>query len=195
MVVLPHLENDFPNLASAGYDKTSDQTGGQLDDGSYNCIAWAAEDVHHKFWWPNIYGHWPFWIRRQETVRCFIWTFFWLGYVKCRHSRREFAFDKVVLYAIHKSGHPTTPPNHLRDFDDWIPTHMARQMPDGTWTSKCGTNEDITHFTLDALECHGPNTASYGTPVIYMKRLDPVSRMVRFIQRISVKLERRWRKP
>jgi hypothetical protein len=26
---------------------------------------------------------------------------------------------------------------------------------DGTWTSKCGDNEDIRHFTLDALEGYG----------------------------------------
>jgi len=63
--------------------------------------------------------------------------------------------------------------------------HMARQLADGTWTSKCGGNEDITHFTLDALESYGP----YGCPVLYMRRLIPVSWFVWFIQWAEWKFE------
>lgn len=33
-----------------------------------------------------------------------------------------------------------------------IPTHMARQLPNGEWTSKLGQLEDISHNDLDALE-------------------------------------------
>lgn len=32
------------------------------------------------------------------------------------------------------------------------PTHVARQLDDGKWTSKLGSNEDIIHHTLDGLE-------------------------------------------
>jgi hypothetical protein len=63
---------------------------------------------------------------------------------------------------------------------------MARQLSDGTWTSKCGWQEDITHFTLDAFESYwSPN--AYGCAVLYMRRLVVVTVMVRigqFLQRI-----------
>lgn len=190
MPPLLHLEAGFPKLAAAGYNKTSNATGRPPVPGAYNCIAWAADDMR-CWWWPaspDVY--WPPWIKSsEETVPCFVRTFRWLGYRLCKSSRREFAYEKVVLYAIHNSYLPMIPPTDWRDFGDWIPTHMARQLPDGTWTSKCGGNEDITHFTLDALESYGtPN--DYGCPVLYMKRLIPVSRLVRFCQRIIWRLEK-----
>jgi len=43
-------------------------------------------------------------------------------------------------------------------------THAARQLDDGTWTSKLGSLEDITH-ELQALE-----GADYGHVVLFMKR-------------------------
>jgi len=72
---------------------------------------------------------------------------------------------------------------------------MARQLRDGTWTSKCGGNEDITHFTLDALECYGPSypREEYGCPVLYMKRLIPISWLIRFIQRVAWNRESFWK--
>src|SRR6266566_3667632 len=33
------------------------------------------------------------------------------------------------------------------------PTHMARQLPTGYWTSKLGELEDIQHVGLDQLNC------------------------------------------
>jgi hypothetical protein len=32
---------------------------------------------------------------------------------------------------------------------DGTPTHAARQLPDGTWTSKLGISEDIQHALDD----------------------------------------------
>jgi hypothetical protein len=187
---LPHLERGFPKLANAGYNGTSDATGEVFADGSYNCIAWAAEDVHHKFWWPEPGGYWPFY-KREVTVIAFIKTFNFLGYIRCKHSRREIGFDKVALYAIHSSGLPTPVPTDLSDFDDWIPTHMARQLPDGTWTSKCGCNEDILHLTLDALESYGIkyDEDAYGRDVLYMKRPIFLSWIIRCLQRAHLKYE------
>lgn len=62
---------------------------------------------------------------------------------------------------------------------------MARQLPDGSWTSKCGGNEDIAHFTLDALESYGLAHGArdeYGCPVLYMRRFVVVTAIVRFGQ-------------
>lgn len=170
----PHLETLFPKLAAAGYEKTSDETGLPPQPGAYNCIAWAAGDTHHGFWWPDHLSYWPSWVTREETIPCFVKTFRWLGYRVCGTSRPELAFEKVALYAVGQS-----------------PKHMARQLRDGTWTSKCGGYEDITHFTLDAVECFGPCPpyAEYGRPVLYMRRFVPISWAVRFLQFLMWKID------
>jgi hypothetical protein len=172
----PHLERVFPKLAAAGYEKTSEQTGYPPKPGAYNCIAWAADDARRGFWWPHEDAYWPFWSEKNPTISCFVKTFRWLGYVVCKNSRLEIGFEKVALYAIGPE-----------------PKHMARQLRDGTWTSKCGGDEDITHFTLDALESYGPPTgpnprAEYGCPVLYMKRFIPISWIVRFLQFLTWKI-------
>jgi hypothetical protein len=99
-------------------------------------------------------------------------AFRWLGYRVCDNSRLEFGFEKVTLYEIANE-----------------PQHMARQLKDGSWTSKCGGDEDITHFTLDALESYGPfpQLAEYGCPVLYMKRLRILGWLVRLAQAIAWK--------
>jgi hypothetical protein len=96
-------------------------------------------------------------------------------------SSREFAFDKVALFALHKSLCPRPVPANLWGFDDWTPTHMARQLPDETWSSKCGGYEDIRHYTLDAMESYF-HPGAYGCPVLYMKRFVPISWGVRLFQ-------------
>jgi hypothetical protein len=192
---LIHLERCFPKLAAAGYDKTSDATGYPPTPGAYNCIAWAADDPRKKyFWWPDPDSYWPFWIKREESVSCFVKTFRWLGYRLCDSSCQEPSYDKIVLYAIHRSRQPTPVPTRLEHFHDWEPTHMARQLPDGSWTSKLGGSEDITHFTLDALECYGPRYGmnrkdEYGCPVLYMKRHIRISSVVRRIQEIQLRFD------
>jgi hypothetical protein len=177
---LLNLERGFPRLASAGYNKTSDKSP------KYNCIAWAAEDTQHGFWWPQEDTYWPFWIRREDTVKCFVRTFRSLGYSVCTNARRQPLFHKVALYAIHKTYKPMPVPDSLDELADWDPTHMARQLPDGSWTSKCGGNEDITHFTLDALDSYGLviGQDQYGCAVLYMRRFVLVSFIVRAAQRL-----------
>jgi hypothetical protein len=188
-----NLEKRFPKLANAGYQKTSEQTGRPPKPGAYNCIAWAASDPRKKlWWWPDPNAYWPFWIKpRNETIECFVTMFRCLGYTVCSHSRRQFGFEKVALYAMHKSGAPMPPPESLVECADWIPKHMARQLRDGTWSSKLGGSEDITHFTLDALESYGPVYLydEYGCPIIYMRRFVVVSWIVRCVQHIVWKLQ------
>ena len=187
MTRLPHLELSFPKLADAGYDKTSETTGLPSEPGSYNCISYAANDPYSRWWWPSPVGYWPPWAKkREETVACFVRTFSRLGYMVCAGSHKEFAFEKIALYAIHISKMKLMPPGAWRDLEEWRPTHMARQLRDGTWSSKCGGLEDITHYTLDALESYEPRS-EYGIPVVYMKRLLPIAGIVRFIQRMAWK--------
>lgn len=44
------------------------------------------------------------------------------------------------------------------------PAHAARQLADGSWTSKCGRSEDIRH-TLEGLAGD-----VYGEPTIFLSR-------------------------
>jgi hypothetical protein len=66
---------------------------------------------------------------------------------------------------------------------------MARQLSDGTWTSKCGGNEDIVHVTLDALEKYGM-LGAYGCPAIYLKRPVVIGSLIRFLQRVLWSFEK-----
>lgn len=59
-----------------------------------------------------------------------------LDFESCDHSKPEMGFEKVAIYS---------------DEHGW-PTHVARQIPSGRWTSKLGASEDIEHDRLEALE-------------------------------------------
>ena len=72
-----------------------------------------------------------------------------LGYEPCDDGTLEDGYQKVVLYAD-RSG---------------IPTHAARQLENGRWTSKLGRLEDIEHDTVE--DVSGP---VYGQPVQFMRR-------------------------
>lgn len=134
----------FPQL-SQDAEKTSDPE----DD--YNCIAWAAGDTEVR-WWPvdrpTTGVYWPL-NQPEDTVDGFVAAFGTLGYERCDDGLLELGFEKVALYVDAKGE----------------PTHMARQLSSGHWTSKLGFLEDIRHPTLDELcgDC-------YGTVECFLKR-------------------------
>ena len=132
----------FPNLAQEGYVRASPATR------VYNCIAWAAGQ-QDQWWWPDPGNafYWPARVPRAVTLGAFYQAFELLGYQHCDNGDLEKGFEKVAFYEL--AG---------------LPTHAARQLPDGSWTSKLGKNVDITH-TLRGLE--GP---AYGQVAGYMKR-------------------------
>lgn len=141
------LELYFPNLAPAGYQITSPITP------DYNCIAWAAESTTNP-WWPvalNPY-FWPVAIPSTVSIQTFVDGFTTLGYEPCENSEFEDGFEKVAIYAD-QNGEPT---------------HMARQLESGAWTSKLGNLEDIEHQTLGGVEGD-----SYGQAVRFLKRKLP----------------------
>jgi hypothetical protein len=137
------LEATFPGLARGSYAITSPRTR------RYNCIAWAAGDVS-RWWWP---GHpddeyWPASLPREETLDAFREAFASLGYAACPGEEFEPGFEKVALFAA-ATGEPT---------------HAARQLPGGRWSSKLGTLEDIEHAL------HDLKGMEYGTVVLILKR-------------------------
>ncbi len=66
---------------------------------------------------------------------------------KKTYAIKEKGFIKIALFA-----------------KDNIPTHAARQLPNGLWTSKLGILEDVRH-SLSAI-----SGGIYGSVVVVMKR-------------------------
>ncbi len=138
------LEQVFPGLAGSDYRLTSPR------DGDYNCIAWAAGDTR-KWWWPGsdfAKEYWPPGVPRKRTLDAFVAAFATLGYAICEGDGPEAGSERIALFA------------HA----DARPTHAARQLPSGRWTSKLGTAEDIEHGLRES------EGVLYGSVVLVMKR-------------------------
>jgi hypothetical protein len=142
----------FPNLRRLEYRITSDETP------VYNCIAHAA-GKEDNWWWPvEVEGvYWPGGLNKQETVEGFILAYQTEGYVICEGRELEAGFQKIAIY-VDSLG---------------TPTHAARQLADGSWTSKLGQWEDIQHGTLEALETDDDENhqgLAYGKVALIMRR-------------------------
>ena len=136
-----HLLPYFPQLESDGFDVTSPT------NSFYNCFAWAAND-NARWWEPAEDGYWPERIIREASLTAFLQAFGTLGYKPCTDGDYERDFEKIALYSnIHG------------------PQHAARQLADGTWTSKLGPHEDIGHANLRAIEGD-----VYGSVLQFLKR-------------------------
>ena len=137
------IEKAFPDLVTSGYKISSPR------DYHYNCIAWAAKN-DAKWWWPdpqNI-GFWPAEVPREVTLECFISAFESLGFSICDSQDFEEGYEKIAIFT------------DSRD----IPTHAARQLSSGKWTSKLGRLEDIEH------ELMGVAGVAYGKISVLLRR-------------------------
>jgi hypothetical protein len=145
------LENLFPRLRVNAFRITSPA------DDDYNCIAWAAGKMN-DWWWPlgdPDKSVWPSDARREETVPAFRDVFASLGYAVCSNEEVESGYEKVALFATEAD----------------VPTHAARQLLNGRWTSKLGFLEDIEH------KLHDLEGTEYGSVVLIMKRsISPISK-------------------
>ena len=141
--MVDRINQAFPNLAASGYNVTSPEAD------EYNCIAWAADDVGN-WWWPdqNDVCHWPESVPRKESLEAFIRAFKTLGYSLCLDDQLEPGFEKVAIFTDQEGE----------------PTHAARQLSNGKWTSKLGPWEDIEH------SLHGLTGTTYGTVTRILKR-------------------------
>ena len=137
------FSDHFPDLNSKNYRITSEATK------RYNCIAWAA-DCDTMWWWPTKFYFWPENVAREETGSAFLAAFETLGYEKCENGLLEAGYEKVALFA---------------DPNTYLPTHAARQLSDGRWTSKLGEEKGIEHEKAE--DVSGP---SYGNVVQFMRR-------------------------
>ena len=116
---------------------------------AYNCIAWAVGRTD-AWWWPaaGSDAYWPEQVPNEETVEAFILAFATCGFEPCDAAEPQPGYEKIALYAR-----------------DGKPTHAARQLSDGKWTSKLGKGPVITHNTPRGVE--GP---VYGVVYCYLRR-------------------------
>ena len=135
------IKTAFPYLNDNNFRVTSNI------DLRYNCIAWAY-GVNNKNFWPQEYYYWPPNVIREETIGAFIELFASIGYCQCDDQLFEPGYEKIAIYVL-----------------DGMPTHAARQLPTGRWTSKLGKDIDIEHDSPEVLD--GP---TYGNAAIFMKR-------------------------
>ena len=138
------FKDRFPNLTDDNHVVNSPQTN------DYNCIGYAAGD-DERWWWPQMkpQGYWPPDVADEITVDAFTQAFKNLGYDRCENGTLVEGFEKVVLYVESSN----------------TPTHMSRQLSDGTWTSKLGPQWDIIHNAVSDLD--GPE---YGEGKYYFSR-------------------------
>jgi hypothetical protein len=113
----------------------------------YNCVAWAA-GVTDAWWWPVPGRFWPAGVPREESLAAFVAAFATLGYEPCSGADPEAGLEKVALYALGEA-----------------PTHAARQLPGGSWTSKLGPSIDIEHATPEVV-----GGGTYGEVVALLSR-------------------------
>ena len=119
-----------------------------LATGNYNCIAWALENTSHFYWpGPEAFFYWEFDLLREETIDSFVQLFARYGYEICENALKEKGFTKIALFT-----------------KDNVPTHAARQLPNGLWTSKLGILEDVRH-TLFAI-----SDGLYGSVALVLKK-------------------------
>jgi len=121
--LINQLLGQFPNLQLHLSCISSPKTA------SYNCIAYAASDVN-RWWWPDAYGqyYWPERVLRTASLPAFQQAYESLGYQLCGNGRHEANLEKIAVYHLNRA-----------------PTHAARQLGDGRWTSKMGQWHDIVH--------------------------------------------------
>lgn len=139
------IERSFPSLADGSYEPISEKSC------AYNCIAWAAGN-NSRWWWPLPVEdyYWPAGIPRMVEKDTFIAAFKAMGYQECGDNfDLEPGYEKVALYLDQNE----------------IPTHMARQLPSGAWTSKLGNLWDILHYSLSSVEGD-----TYGTVAVALRR-------------------------
>ena len=133
----------LPNLS--GFNVTSERSE------EYNCFAWALGDDSR--WIDPTAGcaQWIANVSNESPLDSVVELFRAAGYESCGDGSLEGGYEKVAIYA--KNGEPT---------------HAARQLDDGRWTSKLGKYEDIDHDSLEALR--GDGFGEYGQEAVFMAR-------------------------
>jgi len=136
----------FPKLTNSAHSVESDCTA------DYNCIAFAADVIDHKYW-PTFHPDytWPAGLPKTETLESFITMFESLGYQQVKDKTGgDFrkGYEQIAIY---------TDANGK-------PTHASKQVDKTMWASKLGDSYDIKH-KIDAV-----SGGLYGRIAVFMRR-------------------------
>ena len=149
MPCLGDLTLRLPGLERSDFSVTSDHTD------EYNCVAWALHETDR--WWSHleILGHfWPPEVQRSGSVDAYQAMFETRGFELCLNGELIDGLEKIALFAAG---------------DEFI--HVARQLPNGHWTSKLGQDCDIEHELEALVEVRSPMSSyRYGHVVAHMRR-------------------------
>ncbi|MGO8747376.1 MAG: hypothetical protein ACLQNE_15430 [Thermoguttaceae bacterium] len=122
--------DEMPNIREGvNCFKTSDPTGEE------NCIAHAC-GARGEWWQPYPRRFWPLGPPYyNDKIESLIYLFKRRGYEDCGlNATYEEGYEKIAIYG--KGGKYT---------------HAARQLADGTWTSKLGPEDDVNHTTPEVV--------------------------------------------
>ena len=141
------IEERLPNIVGH-YEETSKATI------NYNCLSWAVE-ITDTFLDPQarcVGYSWPDGAEREWTIAGCRQVLARYGYIEeCGDGGFE---DECVKVAMYVDEHGT-------------PTHFARQIHGGKWTSKLGDLIDVVHDNLSCIEGH--DCEHYGTAKYFFK--------------------------
>jgi hypothetical protein len=144
---LDDLYAQYPSLREAEHNITS------IANDEYNCVAWVPKELD-RWYEPGIY--WPKGIPEPDDERdlcCYVALFESWDFEPCDDAAYEPGFLKVALY------------EHQGVFK-----HVAKQLRDGTWSSKAGVLHDFRHHALDDL--HPSGIMENARPSVFMRRPD-----------------------
>jgi hypothetical protein len=138
---MPEWEAQFPHLGN--WVETSSATT------DYNCYAFAVGDQER--WWDPLPAPGYYWpdVPLNHRVSTFVEIYKGYGFEPCADGTLEPGVEKIVIYENESGGCD----------------HVARQLPDGRWTSKIGPDEDISHESPASL-----SGDFYGRSVHFMAR-------------------------
>jgi TIR domain len=112
----------------------------------YNSFSWAAGD-ETRWWSPDPEGYWPI-DGEALTMGGFLRAFETLSYRVCPEGKVEDGYEKIAIH-INELGQPT---------------HAARQIKSGLWTSKLGSLQKVEYKDVNVLN------PLYGNVAVFMKR-------------------------
>lgn len=131
----------FPNSLSEPFEISSPETT------AYNCLAWAVHDSEN--WWEPGEGYlWKEGIPEDGSIDSIVRFLQSFGFEIGNSPNIEDTLEKVALFS---------------NGDGYV-IHLARQLPNGKWTSKLGASHDVEH-SLKSME-----GGMYGNVVLVMER-------------------------
>jgi hypothetical protein len=122
----------------------------------YNCIAYVYGDSTRPYWpypfpqfaFPEVLYYWPPGLPRINHVDSFRQLYETIGYKVCQDGTLDLPWEKIAVFGKNEND----------------PKHAAKQLITGKWSSKLGTNYDVSH------DIHNISAGTYGDVLLYMRR-------------------------